>query len=110
MIKTLSKYRNNKKLGKTSCEQVLGEENNLFDFWKFVKNNKDNMDLVHSVLLLKFCESNNFEKDQLAFYKQGLNDFYNFFIQCYNELENKKTEKEMDAKLKQEREIEVIMP
>ena len=112
MIKIIRKYSKNKRFGKSSCEQVLGEEKNIFEFWKFVKNNGENLELVYDVLLLQFCDSAKFNEDQLQFYKQGLRDFYNFFVQCYTELENKKEEKQLEAKLKKEEdeENEVLMP
>jgi predicted nucleic-acid-binding protein len=110
MIKKIRKYSKNRKIGKTTCEMVLGEEKNVFEFWKFYKNNQENIELVYDVLLLQFCDHNDFQKENLQFYKQGLRDFYNFFIQCYTELENKKEEKELEAKLKKEEENEIIMP
>ncbi len=111
MINIIRKYRQNKKLGKTRCSEILGEEKNLFEFWKFVKNNGDNLELVYNVLLLQFCEKIEFNSENLQFYKHGLRDFYNFFVSTYQEIENKKLEKELDAKLRKENENrEILMP
>ena len=85
MIKKAIKNRiladDNRKAGVKvySSEEILGSMAKVREFASFWMKNREDMEVIKASVLLDFCETMNFNADELRFFRLGLDGYSKFF-------------------------------
>lgn len=67
---------------------MLNDSHGVKEFGLFYKKNAEYIEMVMANILLRFAQEEEYSSENSAFYRKGIADFVDVFIECYKEVYN----------------------